>query len=211
MQKLISINRILADEYRRHDAPIIELIKASTNDPFKVLVSTILSARTRDQVTAEVSARLFRVVNKPDDLRKLGRKKIEKLIYPTGFFREKAKHLFKLPSVLKKEFNGKIPRDIDGLCRLPGVGRKTANLVLSVAFNKPAICVDIHVHRISNRLGLIRTANPFQTEMALRKKLPEKYWKTWNRYLVSYGQRVCTPRNPKCGECRLNRLCRKKG
>jgi len=206
-----SVNRILKREYLAHKAPILELIKVKTDDPFKVLVATILSARTRDETTAEVSARLFSKVDRPADLRRFNQRQMEKLILPIGFYRTKAKHLRQLPDALDKLFGGKIPDGIDDLCKLPGVGRKTANLVRSVAFDKPAICVDVHVHRISNRLGLLRTKTPLETEMRLRKALPLRYWKTWNRYLVSYGQRICTPTRPHCGDCPLHARCSRVG
>lgn len=202
-----SVNRILKREYAKRRAPIVDLVKARTNDPFKILLATILSARTRDETTGEVSRRLFKVVTRPADLRKLTRKQLEKLIFPIGFFRSKAKHLKQLPDVLDDKFAGQIPDTIDALCELPGVGRKTANLVVAMAFDKPAICVDVHVHRISNRLGLLRTRTPLETEMTLRKMLPVRYWKTWNSYLVSFGQTVCTPLRPKCAECLLRSPC----
>lgn len=205
------VNRILKREYEAHAAPILELIKIKTDDPFKVLVATILSARTRDEMTAEVSARLFKTVHRPADLRRFTQRQMEKLIFPIGFYRTKAKHLRELPRVLDELFDGRIPNEIDDLCTLPGVGRKTANLVRSVAFGKPAICVDVHVHRISNRLGLLRTKTPFDTEMRLRKILPVRYWKTWNRYLVSFGQRTCTPLRPRCGGCPLYEHCSRVG
>lgn len=202
-----AVNRILKKEYSRHDSPVVEFVHAQTNDPFKVLISTILSARTKDQTTTEVVGRLFRKVKKADDLKKVTLKELEKLIFPVGFFRVKAKHLKQLPAVLEKEFNGNIPEDIDGLCRLPGVGRKTANLVVTVAFDKYGICVDVHVHRICNRLGLIKTKTPLESEMKLREILPKRYWKTWNSQLVSYGQRTCTPINPKCDICKIRKYC----
>lgn len=205
------VNRILKREYETHAAPILELIEVETGDPFKVLVATILSARTRDETTAQVSARLFSKVDRPADLRRFNKRQMEKLVHPIGFYRTKAKHLRQLPDVLDELFDGKIPDEIDDLCKLPGVGRKTANLVRSVAFDKPAICVDVHVHRISNRLGLLRTKTPLETEMRLRKILPVRYWKTWNRYLVSYGQRVCTPTRPHCGDCPLYASCSRIG
>ena len=206
-----TVNRVLKREYAKKRAPIIELIKVKTNDPFKVLVATILSARTKDEMTAKVSARLFRTVKTAGDFRKLSQRELEKLIFPIGFFRTKAKHLRLLPDALDTLFSGRIPDDIDDLCRLPGVGRKTANLVRAVAFDKPAICVDVHVHRICNRLGLVCTRTPFETEMALRDLLPVRYWITWNRYLVSYGQTVCTPIRPKCEGCDLYRFCDRAG
>jgi len=206
-----SVYRILGREYLKHKAPVAELIKVRTNDPFHILVATILSSRTRDETTAKVCNKLFARVKSPADLEKLSIKEIEKLIKPIGFFHTKAKLLHKLPFVLKEKFNGKIPDNIEELCELPGVGRKTANLVTAVAFNKPAICVDVHVHRICNRLGLIKTRTPFETEMKLRKILPRKYWIKWNAYLVSYGQTICKPINPKCFACHIASFCDKTG
>lgn len=201
------VHKALKFEYENNDAPIIELIQAQTHSPFKVLVGTILSARTKDETTAAAVRKLFAVVNDYKDLRKLSEKQIEKLIFPVGFYRIKAKHLKKLPDVLEKEFNGEIPDTIDELCKLPGVGRKTANLVVTVAFDKYGICVDVHVHRISNRLGLIKTKTPLETEMKLREILPKKFWKTWNSYLVSFGQTRCRPIGPKCENCPIIKLC----
>jgi len=205
-----SINRILKRDYERYHAPIVELIQVETGDPFKVLVATILSARTRDETTAAVCRRLFKKVKKPADLARLTVKQIEKLIFPIGFYRNKAKQLKKLPAELDRLFDGRVPDEIDDLCQLPGVGRKTANLVRSVGFDKAAICVDVHVHRISNRLGLVKTRDPFDTEMALRELLPKRYWKGWNRFLVSFGQRTCLPRDPKCDGCPIYELCARK-
>ena len=132
---------------------------------------------------------------------------IEKLIYPVGFYHDKARHLKELPKVLKEKFGGVLPNTVEELCELPGVGRKTANLTVAVGFDLPAICVDVHVHRITNRLGLIKTKTPFETEMTLRKILPVKYWKTWNSHLVSFGQSRCAPRNPDCAGCPIARYC----
>lgn len=206
-----AVNRILKREYLKYDTPVVELIQEQTRDPFKVLVTTILSARTKDKCTTEVSQRLFKVINKPADLEKVPLKRLEKLIFPIGFFRTKAKHLKALPKVLNKEFNGKVPSTIDELCMLPGVGRKTANLVVTVAFDKYGICVDVHVHRICNRLGLIKTKDPLDSEMTLREILPKRYWKGWNSQLVSYGQRLCTPRNPHCDICPIRKYCDRVG
>ena len=205
------VNRILAEEYRRHKAPIVELTRARTNSPFKILLATILSSRTRDETTSQVCDRLFRAVDSPVDLERLTVRQIEKLIYPIGFYRTKARQFKALPGVLGGRFGGRIPDTIDGLCELPGVGRKVANLVAAVAFNKQAICVDVHVHRICNRLGLLRTRTPFETEMALRRILPRRYWITWNGYLVSYGQTICRPVNPLCDRCRIARWCNRVG
>ena len=142
-----------------------------------------------------------------DDLERLDVAEIERIIYPVGFFREKARHLKELPRVLNERFGGVLPHTVEELCELPGVGRKTANLTVAVGFGLPAICVDVHVHRISNRLGLVKTKTPFETEMTLRRILPVKYWKTWNSHLVSFGQTRCGPVRPKCEGCPIRRLC----
>ena len=206
-----AVHKALKREYEKNDAPIIELIQAQTGSPFKVLVATLLSARTKDETTAQAVRKLFKEVNCPQDLRKLSLPKLEKLLFPVGFFRVKAKHLKALPDVLDKEFGGRIPETIDELCKLPGVGRKTANLVVTVAFDKYGICVDIHVHRITNRLGLIKTKTPFETEMTLREELPKRYWKSWNRQLVSFGQTLCRPISPQCERCPIVSYCDKCG
>lgn len=206
-----AVDRALKREFVSHDAPIIELIQAHTRDPFCVLVGTILSARTKDQCTAGAVKRLFAEargdVFRPGDLVRLTVQEIERLIYPVGFFRDKARHLKRLPSVLEEKFGGALPHTVEELCELPGVGRKTANLTVAVGFGLPAICVDVHVHRICNRLGLVRTKTPFETEMALRKILPVRYWKTWNSHLVSFGQTRCGPIRPKCEGCPISRYC----
>ena len=205
------IYRILEKQFKSYPAPVVDLIEAQTKDSFKILVTTILSARTKDQTTSMVVQRLFKNIHKPDDLNRYSEGDLADLIYPVGFFRIKAKHLKKLPKILKEEFNNKVPEEIDELVMLPGVGRKTANLVRAIAFKKPAICVDVHVHRISNRLGYVKTKTPFETEMALRNKLPEKYWIMFNSYLVAFGQNHCTPRNPKCSTCPLYNECERIG
>jgi endonuclease III len=176
-----------------------------------VLVTTILSARTKDETTAKVAEKLFPKVQKIEDLEKIPLAELDALITPVGFHRVKAKHLKELPKVLKEKFNGKIPEEIDDLLELPGVGRKTANLVRAVAFQKPAICVDVHVHRICNRWGYIQTKTPLETEMTLRQKLPEKYWLNFNSYLVAFGQNLCTPRKPKCEICPVAEFCNRVG
>ncbi len=202
-----AVNRLLKKEFAKQHAPIIELVAAQTRDPFHVLVGTILSARTKDACTAGAVRRLFAEISSPDDLREIPLERLEKLIFPVGFYHEKARHLKALPDALREKFGGVLPDTVEALCELPGVGRKTANLVVALGFDKPAICVDIHVHRISNRLGLLRTKTPFETEMALRELLPVRYWKTWNSYLVSFGQTRCAPRNPHCGDCPIRSFC----
>ena len=208
-----AVNAALKKEFKAHSAPIIELIEAQTHDPFCVLVGTILSARTKDACTAGAVRRLFNTEAQRhraftlESLERLSQREIEKLIYPVGFYRDKARHLKALPKVLKEKFGGVLPHTVEELCELPGVGRKTANLTVAVGFDLPAICVDVHVHRITNRLGLIKTKSPFETEMALRKILPVRYWKTWNSHLVSFGQTRCAPRGPKCGDCPIAKFC----
>jgi endonuclease III len=203
--------RRLQRHYEQHRAPIVDLIAAKGRDPFQVLVATILSARTRDDMTAEVCGRLFPRVGNLDALKRIPRSALEKLIFPIGFYKTKAKHLKALPAVVERECGGSIPDTIEALCRLPGVGRKTANLVVVQAFDKPGICVDVHVHRISNRFGLIRTRTPLETEMTLRSVLPRRYWKTWNSHLVAFGQTVCRPIRPHCSACALRRRCARAG
>ena len=205
---IAAVDRALKREFREHSAPIIELIEAQTHDPFAVLVGTILSARTKDACTAGAVRRLFAAGgNTAKGLEAMTEKKIEKLIYPVGFYHEKAKHLKELPRVLARKFGGALPKTVEELCELPGVGRKTANLTVAVGFDLPAICVDVHVHRICNRLGLVKTKTPLETEMTLRKILPVKYWKTWNSHLVSFGQTRCGPIRPRCEGCPIRKYC----
>ena len=215
LKDIPAVNRALKREFQAHNAPVVELIEAQTNDPFTVLVATILSSRTKDACTKRAILRLLessrsRTCVAPGDLERLSEDEIRELIYPVGFYRDKAKHLKRLPKVLKERFGGVLPDNVELLCQLPGVGRKTANLTVAVAFRKPAICVDVHVHRISNRLGLVNTKTPFQTEMELRKILPRRYWMTWNSHLVSFGQTRCAPIRPKCGDCPIAKYCRAK-
>ena len=208
LRKIAAIDRALKREYLAHEAPVIELIEAQTKDPFSVLVGTILSARTKDACTAGAVRRLFsNGGNTPEGLKRLEIGYLERLIYPVGFYRAKAKYLKELPEVLERRFAGVLPRTVEELCELPGVGRKTASLTVSVGFGLPAICVDVHVHRISNRLRLVDTKTPYETEMALRKLLPVKYWKTWNSHLVSFGQTRCAPLRPRCEGCPIRKYC----
>ena len=209
--EILQVLRILKKEFLKHRMPVVELISVQTKDPFKVLVATILSARTRDETTAAAAARLFAVVNKAEDFSSLSIDKIERLIHPVGFYHAKARHLKKLPAVLTERFDGHIPSTVEELVELPGVGRKTANLVVAVAFNKPAVCVDVHVHRIFNRLGYLVTRTPLETETAIRKTLPIRYWTTFNAYFVSFGQHTCLPVNPRCDRCPVYRYCGRVG
>ncbi|MGM5484426.1 MAG: endonuclease III domain-containing protein [Nanobdellota archaeon] len=199
----------IGKEIKKYDTPVAEFVKAQTKDPEKILIATMLSSRTKDGTTAKISERLFSEIDSIKDLDSLPEDKIAELIYPVGFYKQKAKYLKKLPS--KIDELGGIPRNIEGMTQLPGVGRKTANLVLSVAFGLPAICVDVHVQRILNRLGYIRTKDPLETEMRLRKKLPKKLWIKTNRIFVPFGQVICRPVSPFCNRCIVNEHCRKIG
>ena len=174
---------------------------------FQILISIILSSRTKDKTTLESSLRLFEKVSNCKDLQKLTNLQIQKLIYPVGFYKTKAKNLKKLCFVLNKDFNSKIPETIDELIKLPGIGRKTANLYISTVLKKPAICVDTHVHRILNRIGYLNTRTPYETEMFLRKNLDKLYWKKINFVLVLFGQNICRPIGPKCNICKIKNYC----
>ena len=183
------------------------LMAETYGSPFRVLISCILSLRTQDATTAQASHRLFALADSPQTMVKLPVKTIEKTIFPVGFYRTKAKVIREICSVLLRDYSGKVPDDIDELLKLKGVGRKTANLVVTLGYRKPGICVDTHVHRISNRWGYIRTKNPKETEFALRKKLPEQYWIEYNDLLVSFGQHLCRPISPLCSQCPIKKYC----
>ncbi len=200
----------LKKEIATYKVPVVELVAVQTRDPFKVLVATILSARTKDETTAKASERLFKIAPDYETLGRLTQEEIEKLIYPVGFYKAKAGYLTKLPDALKR-FAGEIPQELDELLTLPGVGRKTASLVLNVAFQKDAICVDTHVHRIMNIWGYVKTKTPLETEMALRKKLPLKHWQEVNTILVTFGQGTCRPVSPHCDRCVISDLCPRNG
>ena len=208
--KLESFLLALEQEVANFHTSVVDLIAVQTRDPFKVLVATILSARTRDETTSKASRRLFTEAPDIHALAGLSEEKIRKLIQPVGFFNNKAKYLYRLPGALKP-YADKVPDELDELLKLPGVGRKTANLVLSVAFDKPAICVDTHVHRIMNIWGFVNTKNPESTEKALRKILPVKYWKRLNSILVAFGQERCKPVGPQCDCCLFEQDCPKIG
>jgi len=201
--------KILEEESAQYVTPIVTQYAERKRTPFQILVSTVLSARTKDETTAEASSRLFSSVNTPADIIALGEKKIAGLIYPVGFYNLKAKNLIELSQSLIDNYGGAVPDTIEELLKLKGVGRKTANLVVNLGFNKPGICVDTHVHRITNRWGYVKTATPEKTEMALREKLPLKYWIPINTLLVTYGQNLCKPISPICSRCRIAPYCDK--
>ena len=205
-----AVARILKKEIRQWRVPAVGVF-AESKDPFLVLVSCIISLRTRDAVTLTASERLFARARTPKALAAMKVSDIQKLIYPCSFFRVKAKSLKKLAQDLIARYDGKVPDSIDELLTLKGVGRKTANLTVTLGFSKPGICVDIHVHRISNRLGYIKTKTPDESETALRAKLPKRYWNIYNDLLVPYGQNLCTPQSPWCSRCRLTPYCARAG
>lgn len=176
--------------------------------PFQILVGTILSARTRDENTAEVSKRLFARYPDPARLARAKRRDVERVIKSIGFYRVKAGRIIEVAKIIDGRYGGRVPKDLEKLVELPGVGRKTANCVLVYAFGEPAIPVDTHVHRISNRLGLVDTSTPEETEAALAKKIPKKFWLEINDTFVMYGQNICRPVSPMCGRCRIRRSCR---
>jgi endonuclease-3 len=196
---------------RRLETPVVGRIRRETADPFRVLVSCIISLRTKDAVTAAASRRLFALAATPRALAGLSARRIARAIYPAAFYRVKGRHLRALAAALLERHGGRVPRAEADLLALDGVGRKTANLVRGEGFGIPAICVDVHVHRISNRLGLVRTRTPEETEAALRRILPRRLWTRWNGWLVPFGQHVCRPVSPWCSRCPLRRLCPRRG
>lgn len=208
--KIDKIIPILKKEIKQFDTPIVSEV-ALREDPFVVLISCLLSLRTKDQTTAVASKRLFAVANTPKKLAALPVKQIEKLIYPVGFYKTKAVRIRDISRELVEKYKSNVPDTIDELLKFHGVGRKTANIVVTIGFGKPGIAVDTHVHRISNRLGYVRTKTPEQTEFALRAKLPRKYWIVYNDLLVTWGQNVCKPISPLCSQCSIRKYCNRVG
>jgi endonuclease III len=199
--------RILRREAPRWQTPVVTLVAEASDSPFKVLISCILSLRTQDSTTAQASRRLFALADSPETMVGLTAEKIEQAIFPVGFYRTKARTILEICRNLIEKYSGRVPDDIDELIKFKGVGRKTANLVVTLGYNKPGICVDTHVHRISNRWGYIKTATPDKTEAALRQKLPRQYWIEYNDLLVSFGQQLCRPISPLCSQCPVAKYC----
>ncbi len=193
------------------NAPVVTLIAIQTSDPFRVLISCLLSLRTKDETTGPAAQRLFQQASTPQDMLRLSAAQIEQAIYPVGFYRTKARTILDICRTLIERYGGKVPDDLDELLTLKGVGRKTANLVLTQGFGKRGICVDTHVHRISNRWGYVRTKDPRATEMALRRKLPRAYWIEYNDLLVAFGQTICNPTSPWCSRCPVATYCPRRG
>ncbi len=191
--------------------PLVQGDRKVVRDPFRVLISCIISLRTRDEVTGPASERLFRLASDPGAMSKLSDRAIEKAIYPAGFYRNKARQIARICRELVEYHESKVPATVDELLQFKGVGRKTANMVVTAGHNRPGICVDIHVHRITNRWGYVSTNSPDETEMVLREKLPRRYWKGINRILVLFGQQICRPLSPLCTGCTLAGRCARNG
>lgn len=208
---LDKILKILQKESPNWKIPIVTVVAERSRDPFQVLISTLLSLRTKDEVTTVASRRLFGRAKTPGNMLRLSEKEIQKLIYPVGFYKRKAENILRVCQILIKQYNSHVPDDLDNLLGLPGVGRKTANLVFTLGYGKPGICVDTHVHRISNRFGYVKTKAPDDTEMALRAKLPKRWWIPINDLLVAFGQSLCKPISPWCSRCPIKHLCEKIG
>jgi endonuclease-3 len=206
-QDIHQVIAILRESAKQWTPALVDDKAASEWDPYQILIATILSLRTKDTLTAQVAPRLFALADNPHAMVTHSAKKIEETIYPVGFYRNKAQSILQISHTLIEQYGGRVPDDLDALLQLPGVGRKTANLVVTVGYGKPGICVDIHVHRISNRWGYISTKNPEKTEFALREKLPQEYWIEYNSLLVSMGQNLCTPTSPWCSKCPVSRFC----
>lgn len=201
--------QILKERYQDKTSALMDV--STRKDPFLTLISCLLSLRTKDEVTAKASERLFARAKTPEETINLKKEEIEAAIYPVGFYKRKAEQILKICRILIERYDSRVPDEIDELLKLRGVGRKTANIVITIGYNKPGVAVDTHVHRISNRLGLVSTKSPNQTEFALRKTLPKRYWIVFNDLLVRHGKAVCTPISPKCSICPIIEYCKRVG
>ena len=209
MSRVITRLRAKAPEW--NPTALADVADQTERDPFRILIACLLSLRTKDETTGPAAERLFALARTPQTMLRLTPRRIERLIFPVGFYRTKARVIRGVCRDLLARFGGKVPDDLDTLLTLKGVGRKTANLVVTVAFGRPGICVDTHVHRISNRLGFVKTKTPDQTELALRAKLPRRHWIEANDLLVAFGQNVCQPLSPRCSTCPVRALCPRLG
>jgi endonuclease III len=210
-QHINNVIKILQKELEVGSMPIVSHLAADQRDPFVILISTLLSLRTKDEVTAVATEKLFALASTPQEMLQLSLRKIEQAIYPVGFYHNKARTIHHACHELIDRFDSKVPDDLDTLLTIKGVGRKTANLVVALAYGKDAICVDTHVHRISNRLGYVKTKNPEETEFALRDKLPRRYWIIYNTIMVAFGRKTCKPVSPLCSQCPVFKLCDRVG
>jgi len=207
-QDIHQVIPILRKSVKAWEMPIVDAMgKHEDRSPYHILITTILSLRTKDTLTSQIAPKLFAMADNPYEMVKLSPEQVAEIIYPVGFYRNKAKSILAVSQQLIDNYHGQVPDDLDDLLKLPGVGRKTANLVVTAGFNKPGICVDTHVHRISNRWGYIQTKTPEETEFALREKLPPEYWIEYNGLLVSMGQNLCVPISPWCSKCPISQFC----
>jgi endonuclease-3 len=204
---ITDVIHLLEKALRTWELPIVSSLAEEDKDPFSILISTVLSSRTKDEVTARATEKLMAMATTPEDMTRLSEEEIVHAIYPVGFYRNKARTILQICRDLIDRFNSKVPDSIDQLLTLKGVGRKTANLVITLGFNKEGLCVDTHVHRISNRLGYVRTKTPEETEYALRKKLPNTYWSRYNTLMVAFGRHICFPVSPFCSRCPVAVYC----
>ncbi len=207
---MIDIDKVveILQQAEQPRSDFVQLMETFHN-PYLVLIGCILSLRTNDKTTYPATLRMLELAKTPEDMMKVNVEDLEKAIYPVGFYKNKAKQIIELSKEIVEKLDGKVPDTIEDLIKFNGVGRKTANLVLAKGFGIPAICVDVHVHRIFNRLGYVKTKTPEVTEFALRKKLPQKYWLDINTLMVTHGQNVCKPINPKCDICPIKKYCAK--
>jgi len=204
-----AVVKLVKRTIRQWEEPVVGVIARESRDPFRILIACLLSLRTQDHTTAQASRRLFTLADEPAPILALSLKQIEQAIYPVGFYKTKAKQILSISQSLLENFEGRVPDTIDDLLTLKGVGRKTANLVVTVGYRKPGICVDIHVHRISNRWGYVDSKTPEETEHVLRAKLPRRYWIEFNDWLVPFGQHLCRPVSPFCSTCPLSGYCQR--
>jgi len=210
MNKILKTIRLIEKQIETFRAPAVTQV-SWRKDPYLILVSCILSLRTQDKTTTGASARLFKIADSPKKMIKLSTKRIQKIIYPVGFYRNKSKVILELSRKIILDYSGRVPNNLEDLLKLKGVGRKTANLVLGLGYGIPAICVDTHVHRISNRLVWVKTKDPHQTEEALGKIIPRRFWIDLNTALVTFGQNICVPVSPYCSRCYVRKFCRRVG
>ena len=208
---MAEIIRLLEQELVKRELPIVTKLAEEHRDPFEILISTLLSLRTKDEVTAAATERLFSLASTPAEMLRLSEAEIQRAIYPVGFYRNKAETIRHVCRELIERFQSRVPDSIEELLTLKGVGRKTANLVVSLGFNGAGLCVDTHVHRISNRIGYVRTKTPEETEFALRAKLPPEHWSRYNTLLVAFGRNTCRPISPLCSHCPVEAYCDRVG
>lgn len=202
---------ILRECARQWQPGLVDEMARVEPNPYHILIATILSLRTKDTLTAVIAPKLFAVAATPQEMVRHSAEEIAQIIYPVGFYNTKAQSIVEVSRILLDQYGGRVPDDLEALLQLPGVGRKTANLVITAGYNKPGICVDTHVHRISNRWGYVQTKTPEATEFALRAKLPPEYWIEYNGLLVSFGQTLCHPTSPRCSLCPVYQYCERVG